>query len=324
MGSSDALRLGRKRPAQAASTGDGRWRELLRDIWHAKHVYLVLSPTFLLILVLAYYPVLQALYRGFFLWNGYNKAEWVGVKNFVDMASDEVLTGSVSNVLKLTLFGVVVGNVMAILVAELIFHLRSDRLQQFMRLGFIIPMVVPGVTTTLIWKNFLDPNVGLVNELLKLVGLPTQTWLGSMKLAVPSLMLIGFPWVSGFSLLIYTSGLQNISQEIIDAAAVDGATGLTRVLRVDLPLLMGQVKLLVVTGIISGLQAFQLVLILTGGGPGNATMVPGMHLYIQGFQYNKMGYASAIGTVLFVVIMILTYVNMKYIRPATEYEGRNV
>ena len=324
MGVSDTLTVERRESARRGEIRDGRWRELLRDVWRAKYLYLALSPTFILLAVLAYYPVLEALYRAFFQWNGYSKAKWVGVGHFVAMADDEVLVGSVGNMFKLTLFSIIVGNAVAIAVAELIFHLKRDRLQQFMRLGFIIPMVVPAVTTTLIWRSFMDPSYGVLNELLKLVGLPPQSWLGDFQLALPSLMLMGFPWVSGFSLLIYSAGLMNISQEIIDAAAVDGATGLARILRIDLPLLLGQVRLLVVMGIIGGIQAFQSILILTKGGPGNATMVPAMHLYMQGFNYTKMGYACAIGLVLFVIIMILTYINMKYVRPATEYEGRNV
>src|SRR5262249_48113090 len=130
---------------------------------------------------------------------------------------------------------------------------------------------------------------------------------------------IGFPWVGGFALLIYYAGLQNIATDVFDSARIDGATGLTRFRAIDLPLLMGQVKLLVVLAIIGGLQGFQTQLLLTHGGPRYATMVPGMHLYQNAMQFDRMGYACAIGVALFLVILSITYLNMRYLRSSTEY-----
>jgi raffinose/stachyose/melibiose transport system permease protein len=132
------------------------------------------------------------------------------------------------------------------------------------------------------------------------------------------LMFMGFPWVGGFGLLIYYAGLQNISSDVFDSARIDGATGWTRFRFVDLPLLLGQIKLLVVLGFIGGLQGFQTQLLLTNGGPGYSTMVPGMHLYQNAITFDRMGYACAIGVALFVVILAITYINMKYIRSSAE------
>ena len=297
-------------------------RSLPMRIWRSRYVYLCLVPTFALLGVFCYYPVLEAIFRAFYKWNGYNVAEFVGLGNFVDMFHDPVFLFSIGNMVKLLLFSMVSGNVMAILTAELIFNLKNPRLQYILRLLFVIPMVVPGVVGILIWRNYLDPKNGLINALLKLVGIPPQPWLGSFHLALPSLMLIGFPWIGGFGVLIYTAGLQGISQEIFDSAAIDGATGLKRFFFVDFPLILSEIKLFVILGVIGGIQAFEGILILTGGGPGNATMVPGMYMYEQGFKYTRMGYACAVGVAMFVAILILTYLNTRYIRPTTEFEGR--
>ena len=112
---------------------------------------------------------------------------------------------------------------------------------------------------------------------------------------------IGFPWVDGFALLIFTAGLQSIPREILDAAAVDGAGPLERFRRIELPLVVGQIKLILVLNMIWTIQNFTSVLILTGGGPGTSTMVPGMVLYQASFQNERMGYACAIGMAMFLV-----------------------
>jgi raffinose/stachyose/melibiose transport system permease protein len=131
--------------------------------------------------------------------------------------------------------------------------------------------------------------------------------------------LVGFPWIAGINFLIYLAGLQGIPTEVMDAAAVDGATGFRRFWLIDLRLIMGQIKLLVILSVVFSLQSFVLILIMTNGGPGYASMVPGLLMYKAAFQDGRFGYACAIGTVLFVVIFALTYINMRYIRSETDH-----
>jgi ABC-type sugar transport system permease subunit len=176
--------------------------------------------------------------------------------------------------------------------------------------------VAPLVVVILLWKFIYDPSVGLLNTLLGAVGLSAlqHAWLGEFGTALPALMFIGFPFASGTSVLIYLAGLMNIPSEVMEAASLDGATGVRRILHVDLPLLMGQVKLFIVLGIIGGVQAFEIPLILTQGGPGWATEVPGLRMYQVAFEDNRFGYASAIGFVLFLVVLLLTFITFRFIR----------
>jgi raffinose/stachyose/melibiose transport system permease protein len=174
----------------------------------------------------------------------------------------------------------------------------------------------------------------LLNRLLTdlhLGGL-TQGWLGDPNLALYSVMFsntssalpgftVGFPWVDGFGLLIYTAGLQAIPGELPEAASIDGANGWQRFWFIEVPLILGQIRLMGVLAIINGLQNFTQILILTQGGPGQATTVPGLYLFQQAIYQQRMGYASAIALVLFVVILALTIINVKIVRPATEFEG---
>lgn len=283
-------------------------------------VYPFVLPTILLLLVFVYYPVFSAVYHSFFQWDGVNE-KFIGLGNFVEMSQDERLIASAGNLAKLVLFSVTVPIVVPMLVAEVVFNLRSLRAQYFYRVLYVIPMVVPYIVIVLLWGFIYDPTVGLLNEVLKLFKLEGEAWLGSSSTVLYAIMGINFPWVSGFNLLIFLAGLYNIPPTIIDAARVDGATPIRRFFSIDLPLLVGPIKLLTVLAVINSIQQFQTILILTRGGPGYSSMVPGLHLFFNGFSFNRMGYASAIGLAMFVVIFIFTYINQRYVQATTEYEG---
>jgi raffinose/stachyose/melibiose transport system permease protein len=185
----------------------------------------------------------------------------------------------------------------------------------------VLPMVVPAIVGYMIWKWFYSYE-GLLNIVLAAVGQEQviRAWLGDPDLALYALMFVGFPWAGGFNMLVFLAGLQQISSEVIDAAIVDGAGTLSRFLRIELPLVSGQVRFLLILSIIHGIQQFTLPLVMTSGGPGWATMVPGLRLLqtvTHEFQY---GYGSAIGVALFVVILGLTYLNQRYLRSTVEYE----
>ncbi|MCC6444488.1 MAG: extracellular solute-binding protein [Armatimonadetes bacterium] len=294
-----------------------------REIYRKRGIYAFLVPSFLLLALFNYYPILSALYHSFFDWKGGGQEIWIGLTNFRELFRDYILGLSTLNALKLLLFGLVITVTVPLFAAELIFHLKNARAQYFYRVLFVVPMVVPGIVILLIWGFIYDYNLGLINTTLRSLGLEryAQAWLGEPNLALYSLMFMGFPWVGGFALLIYYAGLQNIPSSVLDSARIDGAEGLRRFRHVDLPLVMGQIKLLVVLAFIGGIQGFQTSLILTTGGPAFATMVPGLHLYQNAVSFDRMGYACAIGVVLFIVILVLTYINMTYLKSSMEYEA---
>lgn len=285
-------------------------------------ILVMLTPTLLFLAVFMYYPAFRAIQLSFFQWNGFTDPKFIGLENYRTLLNDTLLRESVIRLLVLT-GAAILQLAMPLFAAEMIFHLRSSTAQYWYRVLFVIPVVVPLVTSILIWRYIFDPSVGIANKLLDSIGLDalSNQWLGHQDTALLTLILIGFPWVGAFNLLIFTAGLQAIPGEIIDSAELDGARGLTRFVTIDFPLIMGQVKLLVMLTIIGSLQSFAFVLILTNGGPGSSTMVPGLVLYQSAFQYSRFGYATAIGTVIFMVIMILTYINLKYIKSSTEYDA---
>jgi ABC-type sugar transport system permease subunit len=297
------------------------WREIAR----ARLAYLWLAPIFLSLALFCYFPPISAMYHAFFDWNPSGQSTFVGLGNFQNMLSDDVLVQSFINMAKLLVFGLIVSVTVPLIVAEMIYAVRHAGAQYAYRLLFLIPVVAPGVVVILLWRFIYDPNVGLLNDLLGAVGLSglQHAWLGEFGTAIYALMFIGFPFVTGTSVLIYLAGLINISAEVMEAAELDGVTGLRRIWSIDVPLLLGQIKLFIVLGIIGIVQGFGVQLILgTDGGPGYATEVPGLKMYQEAFESSHFGYAAAIGLVLFVIVLVFTIIAFTFIRPSSEYEGR--
>lgn len=210
-----------------------------------------------------------------------------------------------------------------LLVALLIFRLRARRPAYWYRTLLVLPLVVPSIVTYLVWRWFYSYE-GLANILLRWLGRPdaARAWLGEPDLALYGLMFVGFPWAGGLAMLIYLAGLQQIPSETIEAAVVDGVGTWSRFRHIELPLILGQVRLLLVLNLIGSLQQFTLPLVMTSGGPGWATMVPGLRMYHVATGEYRYGYASAIGVALFVVILMLTYLNQRYLRASTDYDPR--
>jgi ABC-type sugar transport system permease subunit/outer membrane protein assembly factor BamB len=296
-------------------------RRLVARVWRSRVSYLFLLPTILLLFTFSYYPFFSGFYHAFTTWKPGIETKWVGLYNFKFLLSEHFFWVGVKNIGLIVLTSWVKALTMPLIVAELIFHLRSTRLQYWARTMFVVPLILPGVVNTLLWRNIYDPNIGLANQTLELLGLSQlrKAWLGDPSTALWALIFIGFPWAGAFQVLVYYGGLISIPNSIFDAAQVDGATGFRRFLHIDLPLIAGQIKLLLVLSFIGGVQVFQLVFLTTGGGPGSATYTPVLEMYYQAMRFDKFGIASAMGVILFIVIMLGTLINIKYMRSSTEF-----
>jgi len=309
--------------AQPAARGTSRGRYLGRSIIP----YLFVLPTMAMLVVFMYFPAFTALYRSFYTWDGIGTPVFTGLSNFTTMFGDQIMQQAFANVFKLAAFAMTVQVAVPLVVARLILSLRSARTQYIVRVLFVIPLVVPQVVFYSVWLFFYDPQDGVINQLLIALHLDnlTQSWLGDPKLALYCIIFVWFPFVDGFALLIYTAGFQTISPEVLQAASVDGAGPWSRFWRIELPLVLGQIRLIVVLNMIWALQSYTAVLILTQGGPGTATYVPGLVLYANAFQNRQMGYACAVGVVLFLIMLVLTFINLRYLRSRTDYDpGRAV
>jgi ABC-type sugar transport system permease subunit len=284
--------------------------------------------------VFCYYPAAAGLFYSLYSWDGFS-AYYIGLANFERFFTDPAIIQSIKNVFFLLVFALVTNLTVPMSVAAMIYHLPHARGRFWYRVGYTLPIVVPNVVLWLIWV-FMYTNYGGVNSMLQAIGLGAWTltpdglpraWLGEQYTALLAIMFVGFPWVNTVNMLLYLAGFEAIPSEVIDAATVDGAVGLSMFWQIELPLIMGQVKLIVVLTTIGVIQSFQSILVMTGGGPGYATMVPGIRLLNAAIPRShaaeapQMGYGSAIGVVLFVVIMAVTILNMRIFRSGSEYQS---
>ncbi|MEO6758335.1 MAG: PQQ-binding-like beta-propeller repeat protein [Saprospiraceae bacterium] len=297
-----------------------RPRILLRQMWRSRISYLLILPTLVLLLIFNYYPAGSGVYHAFTKWNPGIETRWIGLENFQSLVNSPYFFVGIRNAATLAV-AAFLKLLIPLLVAELIFHIRNQFVGYSMRTLFVIPLVLPSVVTILLWVNIYDPNIGLLNQSLHALGLDqlARSWLGNSDTALPAIITIGFPWVSPFALLVFYGGLVSIPDELFDAAKVDGANAWTRFWRIDIPMLMGQVRLLAILAFIGSMQEFQSIFLTTGGGPGNVTYTPALELYYQATRFNNFGLASAMGAILFFVILGGTILNLRSVRSQTEY-----
>ncbi|MFX3636759.1 MAG: DUF5711 family protein [Candidatus Pristimantibacillus sp.] len=293
---------------------------IFRSIWRSKWVYLGLAPTFLLLFIFQYYPAFSGLIHSFYDWQPGGRTTFVGLDNFERMIHDPYVTKGIWNLILLIITGLIKTLIPPLIAAELIYHLKSKRLQYGFRTAFTASMVIPGVAMLLIWQNFYDPNVGLFNNLLQVIGLGSWAhgWLGDPNTALWSIIFMGFPFIGILQLLVFYAGLLSISGELIESAKIDGA-GLPRIIRsIHLPLLTGQFKFLLILALIGIIQDFNGILIVTGGGPMDSTYVPALQMYYAATKFNDLGYASALGVSMFLVVLVITVINMKFIKTSND------
>ena len=200
-----------------------------------------------------------------------------------------------------------------LLAAELLFFIRRKKIANIVKTAFVIPMLVPGIVTTLTWRYLYNNDFGFTT-ILKAMGLDslTRNWLNDETTALWCVILVGFPFVSGLYFLIFHAGINNIGMELYEAAVIDGASSLQVVTKVHLPNVVSYINVIFTLSLIGSLSNFGLVAATTGGGPGNATLTPSLYMYKVAFGNSAdFGYASTMGVALFVIIMIVTLLTRK-------------
>ena len=305
-------------------------QKLLRE-WK---LYFFIVPSLAMVMAFVYFPAASAIYHSFYEWAGGDTRHWIGLDNFTRAFQDKVLMGSFLTVSILVVFNLF-QMIPSILLAVLIHRLKSDRWQFIYRVLLVIPMIVPALVTLFIWKFFFDPSIGVLNTILDASGVKALLvsldhafgwgvffadapigWLSQPGLILPSLFLWGFPWIGAVGVLIFLAGLQSIGQEIYEAAEMDGVGPFGKFLYIELPLILTQMRLnlvLMIIGTVGG-YGLQLELLDIYGGPGGRGMVPGLWMYNRAFYNGEFGYACAIGMILFGFILLLTFINNRYVR----------
>jgi multiple sugar transport system permease protein len=264
-------------------------------------------------------PVLASLIFSFTNWTGLTTMEWIGLENFRQLLfNDELFWIATRNTLYYSFGSVILGTIGALIVAILLNQKLPGTM--LLRVIYYLPSIASGVAISILWIWLFNPQVGLVNYVLSLVGIKGPLWLGSQTWAIPSLIIKSL-WGIGANMIILLAGLQSIPVSLYEAARMDGARWWHEFRYVTLPMLSPVLFFVVVISVISSFQIFTDVRVMTQGGPGTATFVFVYYIYKAAFEYSKMGYASALAWLLFLIIMILTLLQLWGSRRWVYYEG---
>lgn len=281
--------------------------------------YLFFSPWLLGLLLFNVIPIVLAIYYSFTEYSVLQDPRWIGFGNYHEMlVVDELFWKALYNTVYYAAFSVPLSLLFAIFLAILLNYEVPGL--SFFRATFFLPSIVPVVAASVVWAWMLHPEYGLINDLLSHFGIPGPPWLTSEVWSKPAFILMSL-WGIGPTTIIFLAGLQDIPQHLYEAAEIDGANGWHRMWNVTLPLLTPTIFFNLVIGLIGAFQIFSQVYIISSGGPLWSTLFYVLYLYNQGFQYFKMGYASALAVVLFIIILILTAVVQLSSRKWVYYEG---
>ncbi|GAA2180504.1 sugar ABC transporter permease [Brooklawnia cerclae] len=270
---------------------------------------LMAAPAMLHLTIWIGVPVLAAFALSFTSYDVLSSPEFIGLENYMDLLHDSVFRRAMINTLVYVFFVVPVAMALGLLIA-LMLNMQI-RARALFRTAVFIPQVTATIAVALVWLWIYDPRSGLFNAILSFFGFPTHDWLSSTTLAMPAVILVGIWQGIGLKMLIYLAALQALPEDVYEAAAVDGAPKWRQFFSITLPLLKPTTFFVVVTSVISAFQAFDLIYILTDGGPANTTSMITYEIYKSAFREFRMGYACAQSIILFVVLVILTIINRR-------------
>jgi multiple sugar transport system permease protein len=285
----------------------------------AMHCYVFMLPAILGILLFWLGPMVASFGLSFTSYDMLSAPTFIGLENYRDLVDDQLFRHS----LRVTAIYAVV-SVPLVLVTALglaVLLNQSFRGITFFRSVYYLPAVMSGVAVATLWRWIFQPEFGMVNALLDMIGIRGPGWLIDPRWAMPALIITSL-WTAGSSMLIFLAGLQGISEDLYEAAEIDGAGRWRRFLTITVPLISHVTFFNLVLGIIGALQVFTEPYVMTQGGPNNALLLLSLYLYRNAFEFLKMGYASAIAWILFLIVMALTLVVFRSAPFWVHYEGQ--
>ncbi|MBV6468047.1 MAG: Lactose transport system permease protein LacF [Anaerolineales bacterium] len=273
-------------------------------------------------LVFTLYPMAASLVYSFSIYHPKAPLEWAGLQNYAGLLNDKLFWKSLYNTLYMVVIGVPVTLLVSFFCAVLL-NLKV-RGQSIYRVIYFLPSIVPTVASVILWLWILNPNAGILNTLLGYVGIQGPNWMSNPAWSKPGLILLGM-WGMGGTIVIYLSGLQDVPTSLLEAAELDGANWWQRLWTVTVPMVSPITLFNLITGVIAQFQYFAQAYVFRGtqnlGYPLNSTLFYSVYLYQNAFLWLKMGYASAMAWVLFIIILICTILLLKVSERFTYYAG---
>jgi len=283
--------------------------------------YLYISPFLIGFLVFTAYPLLASFYLSFTSYNIISAPTFIGLENYQRaFTQDGQFWSSLSRTGRYALLVVPLGITCSLLAAMLLN--QGFKGTAFFRTIFFLPSITPIIASVLIWLWLLQPSIGVVNYLLSLIGVPGPPWVQSTTWAVPSLVILSL-WntAGGSRMIVFLAGLQGVPQELYEACHIDGASAWQRFWNVTIPMISPTIFFNLIVSVIGALSVFSVAYIGTQGGPAYATYFYVYHLYLSAFQYNLMGYASAMAWIFLVIVLALTVVQFTLQKRWVYYAG---
>ncbi len=280
--------------------------------------YVFIAPQVIGVCLFIVGPVIASLFISFTEWNLVSPPNWVGIRNYKTQFSLPLFWKVLFNTTYYTLATVILGIVFAILLALLVnAKLKGITLYRAM---YFIPVITPMTAVALVWVWLYNPDFGVINYLLSLIGIKGPDWLASTTWAMPAVIIMSLWKGLGYNMMIFLAGLQDVPSSLYEAAEIDGASGWDRFRYITLPMLSPTIFFVLIMSLIGGFQVFTESYIMTRGGPSDATNVIVLYIYDLAFRWWKMGEATAIAWVLFVIILSVTFIQFLSSKKWVFYE----
>lgn len=291
---------------------------MARRDWFAAFAFLL--PNLISIGLFTLIPVVAGFFLSFTSWDMLSDPEWVGLKNYQDILKDRQFWNALRNTSIYTLIVIPGGLAVSMLLAlALNSKIKGTAIYQAI---FFLPYVSSTVAIALVWKWIYHPDYGVLNSMLRAVGLPGVDWLTNPSMALVSVAIVQIWQTAGYNMVLLLAGLRAIPKDYYEAARIDGASPWTIFWSITVPLLMPTIFFVTTISIIASFQVFNLIFVMTGGGPGNATKVFVFYVWENGFNFFKMGYASALAYILFVIILAITLIQARFLGRTPGLGGR--
>jgi multiple sugar transport system permease protein len=268
--------------------------------------FLLLLPNILGFMAFTLIPVFASFALSFTSWDMLSPMKWVGLSNYTELARDETFIKVFWNTIYFAGISVPAGIVISLFLAVALD--QNIRFKKFYRAAFFLPVVSSMVAVAVVWQFIYNPEYGLMNYFLNMIGVQGPDWLTSTFWAMPAVIITSIWKNLGFNMLIYLAGLQGISEDYYEAADIDGARWHQKFLFITVPLLSPTTFFVTVMSFISSFQVFDTIFLMTQGGPARSTSVIVHYLYENAFKYFSMGYASAMAYILFFMVLIITLI----------------
>lgn len=281
-------------------------RRLLDQAW----AYLFIGPQLLGLLLFIVGPVLFSFAISFMKWDLGSKPEWIGLDNYSKQLSDPTFWKVLNNT---TLFAIL--NIPLTVIGALILAMmlnQNIRGKVLFRAAYFIPVVTSSVAVALVWTWLYNPNFGLINSALSFLGIQGPGWLSDLKWALPSIVIMTVWQGLGYNMILFLAGLQGVPSHLYEAAKMDGAGGLQRFWKITLPMISPTTFFVIIMLLIGSMQIFSEPYMMTRGGPADATNVLVLYIFNTAFQFFRMGEASAISFVLFLIIFVITLIQFRF------------